>query len=309
MRPLPLVVAVFVAAASSAALAARDVSHASVIVVRGSADHMEQVLTHAKVAFVAVDAEELPNLALNAKQVLMVNCTGDMSDKARERVRRFVAAGGFLYTTDHAVHQLIEPIFPNTIAWTGVATEERVFPVRVHSSDADRGLLSSLGGNAKEHWQTAGGGYAIQVLDAKRVRVLMDSPEVARAFGSGVIAVRFPYEDGQVIHVTGHFFTQPGQQSAAVASAGRGFETFSSNVVSSKKADLGRIDSLYAVGTTRQVQLQDAPAPSARPAAAMGGAGGVLEKGERLKVLERKEGYVRVRDLKGNDGWVPADAL
>ena len=71
------------------------------------------------VSFIAVSPEELPTLALNGKQVLMVNCTGDMSPAARERVRRFVAAGGFLYTTDHAVHQLIEPIFPNTIAWTG----------------------------------------------------------------------------------------------------------------------------------------------------------------------------------------------
>lgn len=145
---------------SSLAAAAPDVSHASVVVVRGSADHMEQVLQHAKVPFVAVNPEDLPGLALNAQQVLMVNCTGTMSPRARERVRRFVAAGGFLYTTDHAVHELIEPIFPNTIAWTGRTTEEQVFPVRVRGTDKDRGLLSSLGGNAKEMWQTAGGGFA-----------------------------------------------------------------------------------------------------------------------------------------------------
>jgi len=76
---------------SAVAFAGTDVSHAKVVVVRGSADHMEQVLEHAKVDFVAVNPEELPELALNAKQVLMVNCTGDMSPQARERVRRFVA--------------------------------------------------------------------------------------------------------------------------------------------------------------------------------------------------------------------------
>ena len=70
---------------SAALLAATDVSHASVVVVRGSADHMEQVLQAAKVRFVAVNPDELPELALNAKQVLMVNCTGDMSPKAQER--------------------------------------------------------------------------------------------------------------------------------------------------------------------------------------------------------------------------------
>ena len=288
---------------------ADEVSHAAVIVVRGSADHMEQVLGRAKVQFVAVNPEDLPSLPLNGKQVLMVNCTGTMSAEARERVRRFVAAGGFLYTTDHAVKELIEPIFPNTIAWNGVSTAERVFPVKVRGTDKDRGLLSSLGGNAKEFWQTASGGYAVKVLDPKRVTVLMESDEVARAFGSGVIAVRFPYEDGQVIHVTGHFYTQPGQQPESVASAGRGFETFSSNVVSEKARDQGRIDSLYGADLKREVRLQSAPAPSAAPAQAMGAGSGVAARGAKLKVLEQKENFTRVRDQQGNEGWVPSDAL
>ena len=294
---------------SSLAFAATDVSHASGVVVRGSADHMEQVLARAKVAFVAVSPDELPTLALNAKQVLMVNCTGDMSPQARERVRRFVAAGGFLYTTDHAVHQLIEPIFPNTIAWTGGTTQEQIFPVRIRGTEADRGLLNSLGGNAKEHWQTAGGGYPIKVLDPKRVTVLMDSSEVEKAFGSGVIAVRFPYEDGQVIHVTGHFYSQPGQQSAAVASAGRGFATFSSNVVQEKGRDQGRIESIYAADAKREVTLQAGPTANAAPAAAMGAGAGMMSKGAKLKVLEKKGDFTRVRDQQGNDGWVPTDAL
>jgi hypothetical protein len=294
----------------SALLAVTDVSHASVVVVRGSADHMENVLTQAKVKFVAVDPAELPELSLNAKQVLMVNCTGDMSDKARERVRRFVAAGGFLYTTDHAVKQLIEPLFPNTIAFAG-STNEQVFPVRVKGTDEDRGLLNSLGGNAKELWQTAGGGYTFKVVDPKRVTVLMESPEMAKAFGSGLVAARFRYEDGQVIHVTGHFFTQPGQKVPDnVAAAGQGFTTFSSNVTAAKEADAPRIDSIYASGARREVQLQSAPAPAAPPAATMGRQGGAqLGAGEKLRVLEKKGEFTRVRDVQGNEGWVPNDAL
>jgi hypothetical protein len=238
----------------------------------------------------------------------MVNCTGDMSAQARERVRRFVAAGGFLYTTDHAVHQLIEPIFPNTIAWTGGSTQEQIFPVKIRGTEKDRGLLESLGGNAKEMWQTAGGGYPIKVLDPKKVTVLMDSPEVQKAFGSGVIAVRFPYEDGQVIHVTGHFYTQPGQKpSEAVASAGRGFETFSGNVVQEKGRDQGRIDSMYSAELKKDAKLQAAPAANAPPASTMGG--GVGERGAKLKVISKKEGFTQVRDQQGNEGWVSDDAL
>lgn len=294
----------------SALLAVTDVSHASVVVVRGSADHMEQVLAQAKVRYVAVNPDELPDLALNAKQVLMVNCTGDMSPKAQERVRRFVAAGGFLYTTDHAVKQLIEPLFPNTIAYAGT-TNEQVFPVKLAGKDEDRGLLNSLGGNAKEMWQTAGGGYTFKVLDPKKVTVLMESPEMAKAYGSGLVAARFRYEDGQVIHVTGHFFTQPGQKVAPnVAQAGKGFTQFSENVTEAKKADAPRIDSLYASGARREVQLQEAPQPASAPASTMGRTSGAkLERGEKLKVLEKQGDYARVRDQQGNEGWVPEDAL
>jgi hypothetical protein len=296
---------------SAVSFAATDVSHANVVVVRGSADHMEQVLTQAKVKFVAVDPEELPELALNAKQVLMVNCTGDMSEQARERVRRFVAAGGFLYTTDHAVKELIEPLFPNTIAYAGT-TQEQVFPVKVKGTDEDRGLLNSLGGNAKEMWQTAGGGYTFKILDPKRVTVLMESPQIAKAFGSGLVAARFRYEDGQVIHVTGHFFTQPGQKpSADVASAGQGFTQFSANVTEAKKADAPRIDGLYANKTKREVRMQAEPMPAAPPAATMGrGAGGAsLGAGERLKVLQKQGDFTKVRDEQGNEGWVDSKAL
>ena len=49
--------------------------------------------------------------------------------------------------------------------------------------------------------------------------------------------------DGQVIHVTGHFFTQPGQ-SAEVASAGRSFEQLSANVAAEKAADKSRLETL-----------------------------------------------------------------
>ena len=191
----------------------------------------------------------------------------------------------------------------------GYARGEELFPVRVRGTDADRGLLSSLGGNAKEFWQTAGGGYPFRVLDPKRVTVLMDSPEVAKAFGEGNIAARFRYEDGQVIHVTGHFFTQPGQRpSNEVASAGRGFEQFSANVVGEKAKDGQRIDSLYGQGAKREVTLQAAPATEAAPAPTMGSSA-TKARGEKLRVLEKKNDYVRVRDQEGNEGWVPASAL
>lgn len=309
MRAL-LLTALLAAAPGFAAISherEKEVTDAAVVIVRGSADAMEQVLGRAKVKFVLVSPDELAELPLHSKQVVMVNCTGQMSDAARARLKRFVTAGGFLYTTDHAVKYVIEDLFPGTLAFTGRSSAQEVVPVKLSGSEEDRGLLSALGGNAKEFWQVAGGGMPVKVLDPKRVKVLMSSEVVEQKYGSGVIAARFRWEDGQVIHVTGHFFTQPGQTPEQVAqSGGRVFEQLSENVVKTKQADGARIDSLYGSSSKREVQLQAAPSAAA-PVAPTRAA--PMKTGEKLKLLEQQGDYARVRDTQGNEGWVPADAL
>ena len=279
---------------------------AEVVVVSGSADHMEVVLRHAQVKFVVVNPEELPQLPLHGQQVLMVNCTGEMSAAARERVRRFVTAGGFLYTTDHAVDHLIEKIFPGTIRWTRQTTNEEIFPMQVAG---ERGLLRHIGG-AKGHprWQLAGGGHPIEIVDKQRVEVLMSSREVGARYGTSVLGVRFRAGDGQVIHVTGHFFTQPGQRPE-VSAAGQAFEQLSSNVVKEKSEDRSRLDGLYNIAPRREVTMQAAPAPTAAAVSGAGGGTVSTQKALKVRVLERKGDYARVRDAEGNEGYVPADSL
>lgn len=287
---------------------AEEVRKAPVVVVTGSADHMEQVLRHAQARFVVVRPEELSTLPLHSQQVLMVNCRGEMSQPARERVRRFVAAGGFLYTTDHAVHELVEKIFPGTIRWNHKTTQQEIFPLQVYGTEASRGLLRHLGSSASQRWQVAGGGYLIDVLDPHRVETLMESKQVAARYGSGVIGVRFRYEDGYVIHVTGHFYTQPGQQPE-VASAGATFERFSANVIESKAADKGRIDSMYNQAPKRAVMLQAAPSAAAPAVSFDSSTTQTVSPSARVKVLERKSGYLKVRDDQGNEGWAAESAF
>ena len=280
-----------------------QVRQAPVVVVAGSADHMDHVLNKASLKFVVVQPAELPRLPLHSQQVLMVNCRGEMSAAARDRVRRFVAAGGFLYTTDHTVHELIEKIFPGTIAYKGVNSTEETFPMEVHGK---RGLLRKIG---SQQWQLAGGGYMFEVLDPRRVQVLMSSKQVARKYkGGGVLGVRFRYKDGTVIHVTGHFYSQPGQRGA-VAAAGRSFEQLSVNVVTEKRADNGRVRRLYDTAPRREVTLQSAPSRAAAPVPAATVTQQRLDTRSRVRVLKRKGGYARVRDEQGNEGWVDASAL
>ena len=310
LTPRCLVSLVVVSALASPALAhvdAEQLRQAEVVVVRGSADHMEHVMQKAQVRYVVVDPDELPQLPLHGQQVLMVNCTGQMSAAARERVRRFVMAGGFLYTTDHAVHYLLERAFPGYVKWNGKTSSEEIFPMEL--SGSDRGLLKKLGEKGHPRWQLAGGGYLFDVVDKQRVDVLMSSRAVAARYGSGVLGVRFRVGDGQVIHVTGYFFTQPGQ-AAAVAAAGRAFEQLSSNVAAEKTADRARLDGLYNVVPRRSVELQSAPSPAAPPVAEPDGSGAVsTTPATKVRILGHKGGYSRVRDAQGNEGWVRSDSL
>ena len=308
--------AAFAVAAAVTALAAPAHAHigdlerlrqAEVVVVRGSADHMEHVMQKAQVKYVVVDPEDLPQLPLHGQQTLMVNCTGEMSAAARERVRRFVTAGGFLYTTDHAVHYLLERAFPGYVKWNGKTSNEEIFPMEV--GQTDRGLLKKLGNGGHPRWQLAGGGYLFDVVDKQKVDVLMSSRAVAARYGSGVLGVRFRVGDGQVIHVTGHFFTQPGP-SVEVAAAGRSFEQLSANVAAEKAADKPRLESLYNVAAKRPVPMQTAPEPAAAPIAPATGRGVVVTSpSAHMRVLDKKGSYSHVRDDEGNEGWVPTDSL
>ncbi len=304
--------AVALVAALSAPASARvadleRLRQAEVVVVRGSADHMEHVMQKAQVKYVVVDPEDLPQLPLHGQQVLMVNCTGEMSPAARERVRRFVTAGGFLYTTDHAVHYLLERAFPGYVKWNGKTSNEEIFPMEVGATD--RGLLKKIGNGGHPRWQLAGGGYLFDVVDKQNVDVLMSSRAVAQRYGSGVLGVRFRVGDGQVIHVTGHFFTQPGQ-APEVASAGRSFEQLSANVAAEKVADNTRLQGLYNVAPKRPVAMQSAPAPTAAAVAEPSGRGAVTTAPtKKVRVLDKKGTYSRVRDDEGNEGWVPTDSL
>jgi len=222
-------------------------------------------------------------------------------------VRRFVSAGGFLYTTDHAVHYLLERAFPGYVKWSGKTSNEEIFAMEV--GQTDRGLLKKIGNGGHPRWQLAGGGYLFDVVDKQHVDVLMSSKAVAARYGSGVLGVRFRVGDGQVIHVTGHFFTQPGQ-APEVASAGRSFEQLSANVAAEKLADNSRLDTLYNVAPKRAVPMQAAPAPSAAPVAEPTGRTTVTTAPtKKVRVLDKRGSYSRIRDDEGNEGWVPTDSL
>ena len=72
---------------------------------------------------------------LRPEQLLVVNCPGDqLGQRDVLRIRDFVTAGGSLFTTDWALRHVLEPAFPDIVAYNEHPTADDV--VRVEVRDA-----------------------------------------------------------------------------------------------------------------------------------------------------------------------------
>lgn len=317
----------------------REAVGADVVVVAGVYDRVQDVLRAVQIKHVVIPAGLLEKLNLLSTQTLMINCPGTLSETATKRVRDFVARGGYLVTTDWALTS-VSHAFPGTIAHNGRTTPNDVVSVHVH--DGNEPLLRHVK-VLRDHprWWLEGSSFPIRIQDPKSVRVLMSSSEMKQRYGDGAVVVAFNYQQGKVLHMTSHFFLQ---QSKLVAEsekkAGREFakstgmndqqvEDLKRRGVNLDDVKAGEINAAYSmqqVSTNLLVEKQAAnqellkkhyrarvlpdevPLSSAEAGGSPPGAPRV-RKDYRVQVLEKKAGKARVRDLFGNEGWVPDSAL
>ncbi len=324
----------------AAARALAEVGQHDLVVVRGEYDHVESILRALGLRFLLVSPGQIKHLDLTAKQLVIVNCPGTIDAGGRERLARFVRAGGMLYTTDWALKNVVQRTFPHTIAWNGVSTGDDVVGVKVARND-DPMMKNFVVGGARPRWWLEGSSYPIKILDPQRVEVLVSSQEMRSKYGSSPIAVTFPVEDGRVFHVVSHFYLQRNQGGRAIAAgkkildgvnvsapakatlekqmaglsaddvgAAYAMQQMTANLVLGKQKQNVELDRVYGQKAKRAVALEESAegAPASRAGRSPSKPASVAA-GAQLKVLERKAGKAKVRDLRGNEGWVPADAL
>jgi hypothetical protein len=303
-----------------------SVAGKAIVVVRGSMDHIEQVLDAANIRHTLISPEEVAAYDFHADMIVMVNCPGRIPAKGVERIERFVRAGGLLYSTDWALLNLIQKAFPRTIAHNGKSTGDHVTPVQVVQKDDNLMSKMLLKHDAEPQWWLEGGSYPIRIIDKTRVRVLASSREMGTKYDGAPVVVRFRWDDGEVIHVVSHFYRQIQTRGPAVAmknaldgvsgltkeqagelknspkgnvnfedvSSSYAFQQMTSNMVVEKQKDNVELDKKY-------------DATPAAPSVTVGGR--QVKKGERLKVLKRSGAKVVVRDDRGNEGEIDAEAV
>lgn len=180
---------------------------AEIIVTRGQYDHIEQVLQAAGMKFRLVSPAQIDRAELLPEQIVFVNCPGTMSEIALKKLRAFVEAGGFLFTTDWAIREVLEPAFPGFVRFNGRKTADEV--VRVEMLDLEDPFLGVLFGSKDDpQWWLEGSSYPITVLKPECVKVIIGSKELAERYGEGAVFVTFPVGEGRVYHMISHFYLQ-----------------------------------------------------------------------------------------------------
>jgi hypothetical protein len=186
-----------------------------VLVVKGEFDHVEQVFDLLGIGHDTLGHDELANAPLPPDAVLVVDCgRAPLGEAAAARVRAFVRAGGFLVTTDWGLENVIERALPGAIAslhrgGAGPSTDNEVLRLRLAAPAHPlvRGVRGAAAGAA---WWVEDRAYGVKVLDAARVTVLVESPELQRRWGHGALAVTWAEGSGRVLHLVGHAWQKEG---------------------------------------------------------------------------------------------------
>jgi len=302
---------------------------AEVIVIRGSYDRVQDVLTALETDHVVLPPRLIAQLPLMSTQTVMVNCPGNMSRAGVEKLRRFVETGGFLVTTDWAL-RLATRAFPETIRRGGRNTGNDVVPVEV--VDHDHPFVDNVQATDDTlRWWLEGASYPIRVLDPRRVEVLLTSDVMGRRYGEAAIAVTFVEGEGRVLHTTSHFYLQQSrlasQRDRARGSAfARDLGLSDGDVDALRQEGLDDVRVGHVAGAFAMQQLISNVVITKRrendlllshfqlrargegtltaEADGTGEPQGEIKSGFLLRELEARDDMVRVRDLFGREGWV-----
>jgi len=242
------------------------ITKADVIITRGQYDHIESVLHQAGTPFTLINPNKIDNVELRPDQIVFVNCPGKFTRGGIQQLAKFVHSGGFLFTTDWALRNVLEIAFPGVVEYNLKKTRDEVVRVEVLENN-DPFLASLLGEEDEPIWWLEGSSYPIRILDKERVKVLVKSRELGEKYGESPVFITFDHGEGRVYHMISHFYLQRTETRSQRQSSS------SSNFMKEKgikpksmrkyaemgfeEVSLGEVESAYvSSGMTTQVLLE-----------------------------------------------------
>ena len=185
----------------------RKVKESAIIVVAGQYDKIELVLDLIKVPYVLIYPSEVDKLELSTDQILIINCPGNLSDGALDKIKTYVKNGGFLFTTDWALLNVLEKLFPEKVRYNKMPTRDDCVAVEV--VDKGNKFLEGLFTTDEQPiWWLETSSYPIEIVNKGEVKVLVISKEMQEKYGQAPIVITFDYGAGTVLHMTSHYYLQ-----------------------------------------------------------------------------------------------------
>ncbi len=125
-----------------------------------------------------------------------------------EKIKEFVEKGGFLFTTDWALLNILEKIFPEYVKYNQRPTGDDCVAVQV--VDKNNKFLEGLFKADEEPiWWLESSSYPIYIVNEEKVKVLVKSMEMKEKYGEDPIVIIFNYGDGgTILHMTSHYYLQ-----------------------------------------------------------------------------------------------------
>lgn len=197
-----------------------------ILVVRGSFDHMQHTLEELGLPFTMKSPYDLPGYALTRHKVVFWNCGENLlrpheQERVLKSVREFVQGGGYLFTTDWALTNLVMPAFPGYLRTRGRLSplpELVVDIVPTPAAGSHRLLDGVFTAGERPRWWLEQASFDIEVVRKESVEVLVEAPALADDphRRSTAVAVTFHVGRGRVLHLLGHYYQQKGNVSGAV---------------------------------------------------------------------------------------------
>ena len=199
-----------------------------VLVIEGAYDHQERVLVDLGVPHHEIspfDPKLASGAALERPRFLFWNC-GDplnqrLSTKISARVRAFVERGGYLFTSDWSLGNVVIPAFPGYLDTSGqtLPLPEMVLEIAPTRAGTSHKLLDGVfQPGVRGRWWLEKFSHDILVTKPAQVTVLVESPPLRELLNrSASMACTFTYGKGRVLHVLGHYYQEEGNFAGAVA--------------------------------------------------------------------------------------------
>lgn len=187
-----------------------------VIVVTGKFDHVENVLKKLAIPHQIIEREKLKDFVLKPTSVLVFNCHSEdvLSAEALKKVGKFVADGGYLFSSDWELQNVLLKSFPRTIG-QGPKTGNKGIEVSIQPSEKNQAhpyLRDVFPQNPFKledfKWKIDSVSAIVRVPPGGKVLSLVESAELAKQYGGATVAATFRHGRGSILHVLSHFIAQ-----------------------------------------------------------------------------------------------------